>query len=111
MSQESAVRIARAQQLMELNDLDALLLSNGPNLFYFTGYPRGPAGSRPYLLLIPQTGAPVLSAHCGREDEVRALTPIEDIQIYDQLSQAPVESIAERLSPRWTSTRRYGTRP
>lgn len=97
MSQEHAARIARAQTLMAQADLDALLLANGPNLFYFTGFPRARAGSRPYLLLIPQSGAPVFFVHAGREEEVRAATDVQDVRVYQGLSVAPVAQVADQI--------------
>jgi Xaa-Pro aminopeptidase len=97
MIPEHAARIARAQALMAQADMDALLLANGPNLFYFTGFPRARAGSRPYLLLIPQAGAPVFFIHAGREEEVRAATAVTDIHVYHGLSVAPVAEVADLM--------------
>ena len=97
MSEEHAARIARAQDRMAQFGLDALLLANGPNLFYFAGFPNVRSGSRPYLLLIPQAGAPVFFIHAGREEEVRAETDVTDVRLYHGLSVAPVVEAAAAI--------------
>lgn len=65
--QEYQARIARAQALMYQAGLDAILLATGPNLFYFTGR----SGTRPYILILPQSGEPVFIVHQARQYEVR----------------------------------------
>ena len=106
MSTEHAARITRAQAQMAQANLDALLLANGPDLFYFVGFPNCRSGSRPYLLLIPQEGAPTFFIHAGREEEVLAETDVTDIHLYHGLSKAPVAEVATEIKKR--SYRRVG---
>jgi Xaa-Pro aminopeptidase len=78
--------------------LEALLLANGPNLFYFTGFAAGRSGSRPTILILPQAGEPVLLVHQGRQFEARHFTAVADIRTYAPLSEIPLALIGEVLS-------------
>eukprot|EP00966_Prymnesium_polylepis_P189397 4388181-Prymnesium_polylepis.1 len=55
---ELATRLARAQELMEQHDLDAILLTTEPDFFYFSGlnskFWNSP--TRPFFLLVPREG-------------------------------------------------------
>jgi Xaa-Pro aminopeptidase len=95
--QEYQARIARAQALMGQAGFDAVLLATGPNLFYFTGFPSGRSGARPYILILPQSGAPIFIVHQARQYEVRQFTHLNDIRLYSQLSRAPIELISQVL--------------
>jgi len=58
---EFIARVAKAQSLMGANGIDALLLTTEQNLRYFTGYLTRfwESPSRPWFLIIPQSGDPV----------------------------------------------------
>jgi len=60
---EYEARFARARRRMRQDELDALLLASGPNLFYFTGLPHGRSGSRPYILFLTAAGDAILMVH------------------------------------------------
>ena len=55
---EYATRLARAQSLLAAKNLDGLLLTTEPELRYFTGFLTRfwESPTRPWFLLIPQTG-------------------------------------------------------
>ncbi len=68
--QEYPQRLDRLRTLMDAEGLQAVLLGTGTNLKYFSGYPSpSRSGSRPFFLLLPLDGDPVLIVHCGRKAE------------------------------------------
>ena len=79
---------------MGAHGLDALLLVSGTNLCFLSGYPVvEPTLARPFYLLLPRSGAPVLIVHEGREFEARSLSWVRDVRTYRRLSVAPVEEL------------------
>lgn len=54
-------RVSRAQKAMKLADMDALLLTTHADIFYFSGFLTQfwQSPTRPWFLLIPQSGKPV----------------------------------------------------
>jgi Xaa-Pro aminopeptidase len=83
---------------MRQDELDALLLASGPNLFYFTGLPHGRSGSRPYILFLTAAGDAILMVHQARQYEARRFSRMGEIRPYVGLSRAPVRQIAAILS-------------
>ena len=80
---------------MAAEGLDALLLASGTNLCFLSGYPVvEPTLARPFYLLLPRTGAPMLIVHTGREFEARSLSWVRDVRTYAHLSVAPVEELS-----------------
>jgi Xaa-Pro aminopeptidase len=75
--------------------LDALLLVNSRNLLFLSGYPQLEGTlARPFYLVVPRTGEPVLIVHEGRAAEARRYSWVTDVRAYRPLSVAPVELIA-----------------
>ena len=71
--------------------LDGLFLATGTNLCYLSGYPSVEATlARPFFLLVPPTGGPVLIVHTGRLAEALRYSWIDDVRAYAELSVAPV---------------------
>ncbi len=70
-------RIARAQQLMQQNKLDALCMIGGTSLAYFTGIKWGNS-ERLFALVLPQTGHPFYVSPAFEEGRAR-----------EQISQSP----------------------
>jgi Xaa-Pro aminopeptidase len=96
--EELIERAAGLRQRMDKAGLDALLLTTGDNLKYVSGYPSPVrSGPRPFLFILPLTGAPVFIVHAGREGEARRFSWAEDIRTYYPLSHAPVEQIVTTL--------------
>lgn len=93
---EYVARVARVREEMARLGLDGMLLTSGPNLTYLSGYPSPlRAGSRPFIFLLPLSGAPILIVHTGRELEARGYSWVEEIRTYHGLSQAPLGEIIE----------------
>ena len=84
---------------MREHRLDAILLGTGMNLQYFSGFPSPQKNvARPFFLLIPICHDPILLCHTGLADEGRRLSVIEDVRVYEGLSQAPVKAIGDLLT-------------
>ena len=58
---EFEARLARAQRLMDVHSLDALLVTTPPNMRYFTGFATQfwESPTRPWYLVVPRNGAPI----------------------------------------------------
>ncbi len=70
-------RIARAQQLMQQNKIDAVCMAGGTSLAYFTGIRWGNS-ERLFAFVLPQNGRPFYVSPAFEEDRAR-----------EQISQAP----------------------
>jgi Xaa-Pro aminopeptidase len=91
-------RVARVRAEMARAGLDGLLLTGGPNLVYLTGYPApSRSGSRPFVCILPQSGAPVLIVQSGREREAHGYSWIADIRTYHTLSRAPLRIMVDAI--------------
>lgn len=104
-------RFAAAREAMADRDMDAVLLTGGPNLVYFTGATgmlEGTSGSRPIFCVLPADGDPVLLAHTLLGDELERSTPIEDIRTYDRLSDLPTAELRDLLESRGVASGRIG---
>lgn len=98
---EYGQRLERLRAGMADEGLDALLLTTGLNLAYFSGYPS-PARNvaRPFFVLLPGKSDPVFFSHTGHALEARRFSWISCVREYTELSRAPVELIAEALAER-----------
>lgn len=107
--QEVAARCAEAQANMATAQLDALLIGVGPNFQYYSGYPSpGLGGARPFLLLLPQRGDPVMVAHAARQRELARFTWIQDVRVYERLSRLPDDHLADVIRERGIERGRIG---
>lgn len=97
LEDELTIRIQRARSLMLLHGIDALLLFTGPNVTYLSGMPCGRSGSRPFVLVLPRDGDPVLIAHDGRQHEARAFAHHCQIRTYHPLSHLPRDTLYDVL--------------
>src|SRR3954471_21859290 len=54
-------RVARAQRVMRRDGLDMLLVTNPPNIRYFTGFDSQfwESPTRPWFVVVPLQGAPI----------------------------------------------------
>jgi Xaa-Pro dipeptidase len=95
---DGVIRVRRAQAAMARSGLDVLLLATGPNLVYLSGYPSIERTlARPFYLLLPTAGDPILVVHEGRAHEARRYGWVGDVRTYERLSIAPVEVITSGL--------------
>ncbi len=107
--EEYRARLARVQAEMDRQSLDGLLLTSGPNLTYLSGYPSpARAASRPFLLVVPQVGAPTFIVHTGRELEAQGYSWISDIRTFHRLSHAPLDVVIEALRDAGIQSGRVG---
>ena len=107
--EELAGRCATAQAAMAKAGLNALLIGAGPNVQYYAGYPSpGSGGARPFLLLLPRDGDPVIIAHAARERELSHFSWIKDVRVYERLSRLPADRLAEVICERALERGRIG---
>ncbi len=76
-TEERGARFERARRLMHDNNLNAICISAGTSLYYFTGM-RWWSSERLFLFVLPQTGAPFYVSPAFEEERVR-----------EQLAHAP----------------------
>jgi Xaa-Pro dipeptidase len=110
---ERRARIERARQLMPDAKLDAILLSGGTSLVYFTNIRWG-GGERLLACLIPKSGEPVFVCPAFEEDRLREQIergPFDprhvDVRTWQE-DQSPYALVAQALSDRGLSTGRLG---
>jgi Xaa-Pro aminopeptidase len=107
--EEYVARVARVQAEMARQGLDGLVLTAGPNLTYLSGYPSPVrAAARPFILVLPQAGDPILIVHTGRELEAQGYSWIADIRTYSRLSHAPLEEMTQALQDTGLQAGRVG---
>jgi Xaa-Pro dipeptidase len=94
--EEYVSRQNKAQMLMKGTNLQALLITDTTNLFYFTGasYFGEMSYPRPAALLIPQTGAAMLLTH----DFHLAVPWKGDVRKYPKVGQLPVDMLKDMFS-------------
>lgn len=106
---EFAERLERLQSRMHELRLDAVLLGTGMNLQYFSGLPSPQKNvPRPFFLLIPGSGDPILFCHEGLADECRRFAQVRDIRSYQGLSRAPVDLLKGAMVSAGIQTGRIG---
>jgi Xaa-Pro aminopeptidase len=107
--EEYLLRLERLRALMHNNKLHAVLLGTGMNLRYFSGYPSpSKSVARPFFLLLPLRGDPVLFSHSGHQAEAVRFSWIQDVRDYTELSRVPVALIVEALRERGLLNQRVG---
>jgi len=88
-------RLSGAHEAMTAEGFDALFLTTGTNLCFLSGYPAVEQTlARPFFLVVPRRGAPVLLVHEGRQAEAHRYSWIEDVRTYARLSVAPIAELA-----------------
>lgn len=111
LQSEYSARINRARELMSQQKYDALFLTTGPNLAYFSGMPGslgGKSGARPYVYILPRDGPPALVVHSGRKFEAETKTPVDDIRTYSELSHLPKTEIQGVFDDRGLNSGKIG---
>jgi Xaa-Pro aminopeptidase len=79
---------------MAREELDALLLVNSLNLVYLAGYQSSVLTlARPFFLVVPRRGEPVLLVQRGRRPEALRRAWIGEVRTYEALSVAPVPEL------------------
>ncbi len=104
---ERKARIARAQQLMGEQKIDAIYLEPGSSMFYYTGMRWG-TSERMFALVIPQRGE--LAWVCPKFEEERARELIkfgDDIRTWEE-DASPYRRVAKIFRDRGMRTGRVG---
>jgi Xaa-Pro aminopeptidase len=103
-------RIDRAREGMRERDLDALLLTTGTNIDYFTGFSGmfgGNDSSRPLLYVLPREGDPAIVVQEFLRAEVEEGN-IPDLRVYEELSRLPAEELEAIIEERGLDGGRIG---
>ena len=109
---ERASRIEKARRLMAENKLDALVISGGTSLVYFSNI-KWWLSERFFALVLPVKGQPFLVSPAFEEDRAReqiANGPFDgaaDVRIWDE-HENPYQKLAQGLRDRGISSGRIG---
>ena len=104
---EYVARQNRAQELMQAAGLEALLVTDPTNLFYFTGasYFGEMSYPRPAALLIPQKAEAMLLTH----DFHLAVPWQGDVREYPKVGELPVDMLKDMFSDAVCESGRIGS--
>lgn len=110
-TEERAGRVENAKRLMRVNELDALFLTGGTSMVYFTNIRWG-GSERLFTVVIPAQGDAFVVCPAFEEDRAReqlALGPLEgaEVRVWQE-HESPYERVAEGLRDRGVSTGRVG---
>jgi Xaa-Pro dipeptidase len=110
-AEERAARVENAKRLMRANDLDALFLTGGTSMVYFTNVRWG-GSERLFTAVIPASGDAFVVCPAFEEDRAReqlALGPLVGAEVRTwQEHESPYQRVAEGLRDRGVSAGRVG---
>jgi Xaa-Pro dipeptidase len=110
-AEERAARVENAKRLMRANDLDALFLTGGTSMVYFTNIRWG-GSERLFTVVIPASGDAFVVCPAFEEDRAReqlALGPLVGAEVRTwQEHESPYQRVAEGLRDRGVSAGRVG---
>ena len=108
---ERRARIERAKKIMAEQKIDAIVLTGGTSLLYFTGMRWGNS-ERLFAVVIPRNGNPYVVCPGFEEDRAReqlALGPLVHTDVATwQEDESPFERVAQGLKDRGIGTGRVG---
>ena len=105
-------RVAKARRLMAEHRIDALLLTGGTSLVYFSGIQWG-LSERLFGLVVPKTGEPFVVCPAFEEDRAREqfatspFTGTADVRTWEE-HESPYERVAQGLKDRGVAAGRLG---
>lgn len=105
-------RVEKARRLMAEHKIDALLLTGGTSLVYFSGIQWG-LSERLFALVIPRTGEPFVVSPAFEEDRAREqfatspFTGTADVRIWEE-HESPYQRVAQGLKDRGVASGRIG---
>src|SRR5215510_12563429 len=112
-SEERRLRVEKARRLMAAEKIDALVLSGGTSLVYFTNIRWG-GGERLFACVIPAKGQPFFVCPAFEEDRAReqiALGPladdVADVRTWNE-DESPYALVAKGLKDRGIATGTIG---
>ena len=110
-AQERRARLEKARRLMAEQKIDAVVLTGGTSLNYFTGIRWGNS-ERLFAVVIPRTGTPYIVTPAFEEDRTReqiVAGPLEHTDIATwQEDESPFERVAQGLKDRGIASGRIG---
>jgi len=110
-TEERAGRVERAKRLMRENAIDALYLTGGTSMRYFTNIRWG-GGERLFAVVVPVSGPAFVVCPAFEEDRAReqlALGPLGDADVLTwQEHESPYRRVAEGLKARGIASGRVG---
>lgn len=110
--EERRARIENARRLMTKNHLDALMLTGGTSMMYFTGMRWG-GGERLFALILPAKGDPFYVCPAFERDRAQEqmahgpVGPGAEIRIWQE-DESPYQRVAEGLKDRGIASGRLG---
>jgi len=109
--EERAGRIEKAKRLMRANDLDAMFLTGGTSMVYFTNVNWG-GGERLFTVVVPVNGDAFVVCPAFEEDRAReqlALGPLggSEVRTWEE-HESPYQRVAEGLQDRGIASGRIG---
>lgn len=105
-------RIEKARKLMAEHELDALLLTGGTSLVYFSGIQWG-LSERLFALVVPRAGEPFVVCPAFEEDRAREqfatspFTGTADVRTWEE-HESPYARLAQGLKDRGVTAGRIG---
>jgi len=105
-------RVEKARRLMAEQKIDALMLTGGTSLVYFSGIRWG-LSERLFSLVIPRTGEPFVVCPAFEEDRAREqfatspFTGTADVRTWEE-HESPYERVAQGLKDRGIASGRVG---
>lgn len=105
-------RVEKARRLMAEHRIDALMLTGGTSLVYFSGIRWG-LSERLFSLVLPRTGEPFVVCPAFEEDRAREqfatspFTGTADVRTWEE-HESPYERLAQGLRDRGIGTGRIG---
>jgi len=110
-TEERAGRVEKAKRLMRTHQLDALFLTGGTSMVYFTNVRWG-GGERLFTVVIPVDGDAFVVCPAFEEDRAReqlALGPLEGAEVRTwEEHESPYERVAQGLRDRGIASGRIG---
>lgn len=109
---ERKSRVEKARRLMAEHKMDALMLTGGTSLVYFSGIQWG-LSERLFSLVIPKSGEPFVVTPAFEEDRAReqfATSPFTgnaDVRTWEE-HESPYQRLAQGLKDRGITTGRIG---
>ena len=110
-AEERRARIERAKAIMAAQKIDAIVLTGGTSLLYFTGIRWG-GSERLFAVVIPKEGNPFVVCPAFEEDRAReqlALGPLlhTDVATWQE-DESPFDRVGQGLKDRGLATGRVG---
>ena len=99
--EEYEARLARAQALMQAQNIDALLITAEANYFYFTGHRTHSPWStftRPHVAVLTRDGGAAMIVHCFTRPEAESRSFVADVREYGSLVEDAAPQIKQALS-------------